>query len=353
MNYNKHIVMLCPGFAANEADTTCTPYLQDYFHELHRVFPNWRITIIAFQYPFKRGKYLWNGIEVNAIGGANSKFRRLFVWRRVQRLILNLHRKHAIDVIHSFWLTEAAFIGDLVAKKLGIRHIASALGQDIKPSNKYLKRLKSSNSIFACQTDEANHALEKVLSKASFKRFVFGIQPEHFKPRKEESIRDIDLLAVGSLIPIKRYDRFLRVVSSLRHRFPEIKAVLVGDGPLCKSLEAEITELGLSQNIELKGQIPREEVFELMHRAKVFVHTSESEGMGYVFAEALACGAHIVSTAVGVYQKGEKWSVADHTHGISEKCAFFLENPVDFEPRFPFLTSQTVAAFVSMYSENE
>ena len=340
--------MLCPGFAESEADSSCTPYLQDYFLGLKRLHPDWRISIVAIQYPFQKGKYLWNGLEVNALGGKNRKLNRFKTWRKVQKVVAELHRGQKIDVLHSFWLREAAYLGAKMGANLGVKHIASALGQDIGVKNRYLKGLADTESIFTCQTQEAMEALSAALPKHKLHLFRFGIDPSKFSVPQGKT-REIDLLAVGSLVAVKRHDRFVRVVNNLRRTMPQLKAVLVGEGELRGEIEAQIKALGLENTLELKGQVPREEVFELMKSAKVLVHTSASEGLGYVYSEALACGCHLVTTPVGVYEASEKWRVSQHTIGLAEAAKSFLTNPVDFEGRIHMQVADTVATFSKIY----
>src|SRR5580765_8393604 len=109
---NKTIVILTPGFATNESDSTCIPALQDYIWCLKNEFPDYNIFVLAFQYPFKPGWYNWNGVEVFSAGGRNRKsFFRLLPWNRISRQLKFIHATHKIDVIHSFWLNEASLVG--------------------------------------------------------------------------------------------------------------------------------------------------------------------------------------------------------------------------------------------------
>ena len=269
MNYTKHIVLLTPGFAENEADTACTPYLQDYFQALQKAHPDWRLSIVAIQYPYKPGGYTWKGIEVQTIGGKNRRWNRFATWRKTKRIVQVLNRLQKIDVIHSFWLREAALIGNSLSQKLGIRHVATAMGQDIHPENKYLKRLNAPQTTFACLTESAATTLSKHFPKDQIQLFHWGLAQADFPARLSKN-RDIDILAVGSLISLKRHDRLLRAVRALKDRFPNLRVVLVGEGEFRPKIEQHLSELGLEAQLELKGQLPREDVLNLMRRAKVF-----------------------------------------------------------------------------------
>lgn len=70
---NKHILIVTPGFAANESDTTCIPPLYLYIKELKDQDPDWRISIIAIHYPFVKEKYLFFGATVYPYNGRNRK----------------------------------------------------------------------------------------------------------------------------------------------------------------------------------------------------------------------------------------------------------------------------------------
>jgi glycosyltransferase involved in cell wall biosynthesis len=115
---------------------------------------------------------------------------------------------------------------------------------------------------------------------------LFGTAPEK---------RDIDILAAGSLIPLKQYHLFVEAVGFLKKFFPGINAVICGKGPEMENLKAMAELLGLKKNIVFAGELPHTQVLALMQRTKVFLHTSEYEGFGAVLSEALYAGAHVVS----------------------------------------------------------
>jgi hypothetical protein len=63
------LVILAPGFAKNEDDTTCIPMQQVFVRALQQARPELKIVVIAFEYPFNRSTYTWNGIQVVAFSG--------------------------------------------------------------------------------------------------------------------------------------------------------------------------------------------------------------------------------------------------------------------------------------------
>lgn len=123
-----------------------------------------------------------------------------------------------------------------------------------------------------------------------------GIDDGRFSPPADQ-VRDIDVLLVGRLVPIKRIDRFLRMVGMLVAHRPELRAVVVGSGPLAADLQRLANELGIAAHVEFAGH--RTDVERFLHRAKVFVLSSQSEGVALSLMEAMTAGAVPVVSNVG------------------------------------------------------
>jgi glycosyltransferase involved in cell wall biosynthesis len=101
------------------------------------------------------------------------------------------------------------------------------------------------------------------------------------------------ILAVGRLVPQKDYPTLLRAFAVLRAQRP-IRLVILGNGKQHADLQALSIQLGIAADVDFHG-------FDLnpyryMARCSVFVLSSAWEGLPVVLAEALACGAQIVST---------------------------------------------------------
>ena len=65
-------------------------------------------------------------------------------------------------------------------------------------------------------------------------------------------------------------------------------------------LEDRLTELGLTDAVELRGHVPlREGLLDLYRASHAFLHVSWTEGFPMVLIEAFASGVPVVATAVG------------------------------------------------------
>lgn len=96
----------------------------------------------------------------------------------------------------------------------------------------------------------------------------------------------------------KALDILIRAVAEVRREIPNVRLVLVGDGPLRSNLE----ELSRRMNIEditlFAGY--QENVVEWLEKMRVFASTSVKEGMPYALLDAMAAGRIIVSHDVGI-----------------------------------------------------
>ncbi len=109
--------------------------------------------------------------------------------------------------------------------------------------------------------------------------------------------RDIHLIFIGRLSPIKQIHQFIEIVGTVKRIMPNVRAAIVGDGPQMADLQSYAEELGLTNNLEFLGK--RKDVESILVSSQIFVLTSKSEGLSIAMAEAMAAGAVPVVTDVG------------------------------------------------------
>lgn len=111
------------------------------------------------------------------------------------------------------------------------------------------------------------------------------------------SPRNVDLILVARLSQVKRVDIFLEAIKETIKIVPNIRATIVGDGPLKSSLEMMAKELGIQSNVLFAGHQDNVETW--LRDTKIFVLTSESEGLPLSLIEAMMCGLPAVASNVG------------------------------------------------------
>jgi glycosyltransferase involved in cell wall biosynthesis len=351
---DKALVILSPGFPKDEADTTCVTAQQIFVKALKETNPQLHIFVLAFQYPFKQARYQWHDVDVIAFGGKNrGGIFRLFTWLRAGLTLRKLNKQYQLIGLLSFWLGECAFIANSFAKRHGLKHFCWVLGQDAKPQNKYFKWVKPDAGSLIALSDFIAAELSKNYHVKPLHIIPPGIDTVLFKP-SSAARRDIDILGAGSLIPLKQYELFVSFINLLRRYFPDIKAVICGNGPELKSLQSMVKDLGLENNVEFTGEIPHKSVLALMQRSKVFLHTSAYEGFGVVCLEALYAGAHVVSIVQPMNTRIENWHIIYRQVDMAHKLKEILGNPsIKYKAVLPYTICGTARSVIKLYDYKE
>lgn len=121
---------------------------------------------------------------------------------------------------------------------------------------------------------------------------------EQFKCSSITSMKKDYVAGVGSLLPVKRWERLLRVVHSLKAGAgKDLHFQIAGDGPLRPALERLTKDLGISEVVGFCGVV--HDIPTFLSRAKFLVHASESEGCPNAVMEAMACGLPVVAMEAG------------------------------------------------------
>lgn len=122
-----------------------------------------------------------------------------------------------------------------------------------------------------------------------------GIDTRRFQPGRPAD-KDMDVLFVGRLAPIKRVDRLLDAVFSAKPS-RQLKVVIVGAEECLAELENRARELGIETCVTFAGQ--QSDVGSSLRRSRVFVLMSESEGVSLSMLEVMISGVVPVVSDVG------------------------------------------------------
>jgi glycosyltransferase involved in cell wall biosynthesis len=101
------------------------------------------------------------------------------------------------------------------------------------------------------------------------------------------------ILSVGRLTEAKDFHTLIRALGRAMG-IRKLRLIILGEGALRVSLETLISELCLSEYVDLHGFV--DNPFAWMKKADLFVLSSRWEGFGNVLVEAMACGTPVVST---------------------------------------------------------
>jgi glycosyltransferase involved in cell wall biosynthesis len=347
MRSGRHIVWVIPGFAASEEDDATIPASQKLALEFKKNYPDILLSIITLHFPFKEGMYKWNGIDVHALGGKNISFPlRFLLWRKALKKISELDKIQKIDLVHSFWLSESAALASLFCNKRKIPHLCTAIGQSVRKGNRYLKLLNIPKIYTIAESQRADNTFEQHQKIKCNEIIPWGI--DSFEKRDHE--RTIDIIGVGSLSSVKNFSLFMEILAIVKAKFPLVKAYLAGDGEEMQMLKDLSEKLGLKDNLIFSGWKRREEVMNLMQQSKILLHTSSFEGYGYIFAEAAACGCHVVSTPVGAAENNSYSFTSSDKSKLAEKIVDILSSSHTFAQRKVLSMQECAEKYAEAYN---
>jgi phosphatidylinositol alpha-1,6-mannosyltransferase len=150
------------------------------------------------------------------------------------------------------------------------------------------------------------------------------------------------LLTVTRLYPYKGVDRMLESLPAIAREIPDIKYLIVGEGPDRPRLEQLTSRLGLQSRVQFLGRLELSEIVQLYNLADLFVLLSREdppdvEGFGLVFLEAAACGLPSVGGRSGgipdAIDHGKTGWLVDprNTEEIATTIIDLFKNPVKLE----------------------
>jgi len=143
--------------------------------------------------------------------------------------------------------------------------------------------------------------------------------PNELRAKYGYSTTDSVLIFVGRLGIEKNIYFLVDCFEKLQHSLPNLKLLMVGDGPERDNLTRYIQKKSLQSNIVLTGYIENKQVFPLFAMSDVIVFPSKTETQGLSLLEGLSCG----KPAVCIKAMG----VEDVLEG--ERGGFLTEDTVD------------------------
>jgi glycosyltransferase involved in cell wall biosynthesis len=129
--------------------------------------------------------------------------------------------------------------------------------------------------------------------------------------RQAETPLDAPVIVwAGSLAVEKRVDRLIRAAETVRQTLPNLHLWIVGDGPLRRTLDAQLCGSPLAPAVRFLGV--QDQVANYISAGDVVCLPSDTEGMPAVLLEAGLLGRAVVATRVG----GVSECVLDGTTGL-------------------------------------
>jgi glycosyltransferase involved in cell wall biosynthesis len=206
--------------------------------------------------------------------------------------------RHKPDLLISYYFVPHGLYAGLAGWLFGISVVQMIIGKDLNLALDncwllYLLRRADFVGVRGANTRRLLIARGFTAEKLFIPPNVFDFSA--FSPRQMPA--EYDLVYVGNLSRYKRVDILIEVVERLVPRFPNLRVALIGSGELAGALQAQVARVGLSDNVFFLGY--QTQVHKFLTRSRVFILTSEAEGLPMAVIEALSCGLPVIVPDVG------------------------------------------------------
>lgn len=144
------------------------------------------------------------------------------------------------------------------------------------------------------------HRIRVVPNAVHLSRYARAEKPQYLVDRYRVEGKRV-LLTVGRLPGHERYkgqDKIITLLFKLLTRVPDLVYLIVGDGSDRARLEKMVATFLHQEHVIFAGRIREEEKIDHYNLADAFAMPSTSEGFGFVFLEAAACGVPVLGGSV-------------------------------------------------------
>lgn len=117
---------------------------------------------------------------------------------------------------------------------------------------------------------------------------------EKYREKLGVDKEDFVLLILAELNKNKNHIQVIKAMEILKDKYPRIKLICAGKGPLEELINSNIKEMGLRKNIKLIGF--RKDVNELLHASDAVCLLSKREGLGKCLLEGMITGKSLIAT---------------------------------------------------------
>jgi 1,2-diacylglycerol 3-alpha-glucosyltransferase len=140
------------------------------------------------------------------------------------------------------------------------------------------------------------------------------------------------IISAGRLAEEKNWGTLLQAFALAQKSQPNIRLVLVGDGPQADALRQLAGELGIGESVKFTGQVPFGEIPNYLKAADLFAFASVTETQGLVTLEAMAAGLPAVAVAASGTQDiledgAQGFLVQNDPQDLANGIIKLVENP--------------------------
>ena len=218
-------------------------------------------------------------------------------------------RLPAFDVINTHFVVPSGPVGHLLATLYRIPNVLSVHGGDLYDPSKAMSPhrhawlrapirylLKRADKLVGQSRNTLEHVEDIYGVRRPSELIPLGIErpPPATAARAELGIPEdaFVMVTVGRVVARKATVKLVEALQAAER--PDAHLLIVGEGPDTDAVRRAAAAAGIADRVHLAGQLSEERKFRALASADIFVSTSQHEGFGLVFLEAMAYGLPII-----------------------------------------------------------
>jgi len=210
-------------------------------------------------------------------------------------------RAAGVTRLHAHFAWEGAACAHALSTLTGLPWSMTLHANDIFARRRNLEiKLAAANELVTVCSYNANYLREELLVTRPMHEVVCGVT----MPDPATGQASYDVVTAGRLVEKKGVDTLLEALALMRAGRPQLRALVIGDGPLHYDLLEQRERLGLTNNVEFAGALPHDRVLAAIASSRVFVLAAriaangDRDSMPVVVKEAMASGVPVVAADV-------------------------------------------------------
>lgn len=254
--------------------------------EPHR---NWDVPPMHFQHLFLREKF--TGLTNRS--NSNHIHNNFNVWKELKRFQPN--------VVLTGGFNPTMLYAFAYCRRYKIKHIPVTDAWEMSERNlsfvhRFIRKYvyKRSHAFLPCSKKGKKYFQSYGIPPEKIFISHYAIDKTSFNKGKEFEKREYDILFSGQFVPRKNPMFFIDIAKKLHDQFPNLKVLLLGDGPMKVEILGELDKSSI--HYKYGGFATQKELPSHYSNSKVFLFPTEFDAWGVVAEEAMAAGTPVITT---------------------------------------------------------
>jgi glycosyltransferase involved in cell wall biosynthesis len=193
-------------------------------------------------------------------------------------------------------------------------------------TKKFEKEIYQKSNTVLTTTNHLVKYANKIGNNKNAEKFPYGVNTKIFYPTPKElklinklGISSIDkiLMFMGTIYDFAGLDEFISKFKNMEKKIPNVKLIIVGDGPHKNELQKQIIKQNLENKIIITGFVDQKEIPKYLSLADICINTFEINNITKLIIptkilEYMACGKPVITTPL----PGIKEFFSEENYGV-------------------------------------